>query len=258
MTDNYDPATDAFESYNAAIEAKRIRGDQHSWNDRPWQRMEVIGDCTLFLGDCLEIMPTLGKVDAVVTDPPYGIGADKKNAHSSIRDNPEWASLGWDQRRPDITPLKWFREVAIWGGNYFADLLPASGGWLVWRKPQAETGFSLSDAELCWTNKPISTRVRTFPRRDGNLHPTQKPVAVMEWTLSFIEGLSVLDPYMGSGTTGVACVKAGKGFIGIERHEPYFNIACERIRKAYAQPDMFIEQAKQPSPVQQPLFGGDA
>lgn len=217
----------------------------------------IIGDCRLLLGDCLEILPTLGKVDAVVTDPPYGIGADKKNAHSSIRDNPEWDALGWDRKRPDVSSLKWFKEVAIWGGNYFADVLPASSGWLVWRKPEAETGFSLADAELCWTNKAISTRMRTFPRRDGNTHPTQKPIAVMEWTLSFFDGLSVVDPYMGSGTTGLACIKAGKGFTGIELHEPYFDIACERIRKAYAQPDMFVTP-QGPSPVQELLFAPPA
>ena len=148
-------------------------------------REEIIGDCRLILGDCLEILPTLGKVDAVVTDPPYGIGADKKNAHSSIRDNDAWDNGDWDKKRPDaalIQSLKWYREVAIWGGNYFADLLPASSGWLVWRKPEAETGFSLADAELCWTNKPMSARMRTLPRRDGNEHPTQKPVSVMQWS----------------------------------------------------------------------------
>lgn len=218
-------------------------------------RVEIIGDCTLLLGDAIEILPTLGKVDAVVTDPPYGIGADKKNAHSSIRDNDTWADGGWDEKRPAaalIQSLKWYREVAIWGGNYFADLLPASSGWLVWRKPEAETGFSLADAELCWTNKPMSARMRTLPRRDGNEHPTQKPVSVMAWTLEYITGAVVVDPFMGSGTTGVACAKLGRNFTGIEIEPRYFDIACRRIEEAYRQPRLFTEP--KPAPKQEALL----
>lgn len=220
-------------------------------------RVEQIGDCTLYLGDCAHVLPALGAIESVVTDPPYGIGADKKKAHSSIRDNGAWKDNGWDNGRPSSTVfyrLLQADEVAIWGGNYFADLLPASGGWLVWRKPEAETGFSLADGELCWTNKEFALRIRTLPRRDGNVHPTQKPVEVMQWTLQFIKGLNILDPFMGSGTTGVACVKMGRRFTGIEINEEYFDIACERIRKAYAQPDMFIER---PAPAKQlSMLGG--
>jgi len=210
-------------------------------------RVETIGDATLYCGDCLEILPTLSKVDAVVTDPPYGIGADKAKAHSSIRDNGAWASGGWDSGRPDeglIRSLVSFGHAAIWGGNYFADLLPASSGWLVWRKPQAETGFSLADVELCWTSKSFAARTRTLPRRDGNDHPTQKPVSVMLWTLDVMGGETILDPFAGSGTTGVACVKMGKRFIGIERDPRYFDVMCERILAAVRQPDMFVERAK--------------
>ena len=119
-------------------------------------RIEVIGNATLYLGDCRDILPTLPKVDAVVTDPPYGIGAAKAGAHSSIRDNAAWESQAWDDSRPDCSVFAMILaaspNVAIWGGNYFADLLPASSGWLCWRKPQAETGFSLADVELCWTS----------------------------------------------------------------------------------------------------------
>ena len=145
-----------------------------------------IGDATLYRGDCMEVLPTLGRFDAVITDPPYGIGADKNGAHSSIRDNRKWAADGWDKDRPDAglfaSILLMAPEVAIWGGNYFADFLPASAAWLIWRKPEAETGFSMSDAELCWTNAGFSARMKTFTRRDGNMYPTQKPVSVMAWT----------------------------------------------------------------------------
>lgn len=222
-------------------------------------RTEHIGDCTLYLGDCRDILPTLGKVDAVVTDPPYGIGAAKKNAHSSIRDNDAWVNADWDDGRPPRTIFHRMleaREVAIWGGNYFADLLPASSAWLAWIKPEAETGFSLADMELCWTNKGFAARTKTLMRRDGNLHPTQKPVPVMLWTLGFIDARHVVDPFMGSGTTGVACVNLGRSFTGIEAHEPYFDIACRRIEEAYRQPRLFTEPPTKP--VQTSIFDGAA
>jgi site-specific DNA-methyltransferase (adenine-specific) len=196
----------------------------------------TIGRATLHLGDCRDILPTLPKVDAVVTDPPYGIDMAKKGAHSSIAQNDKWPVLEWDKDRPDPAIfsqiLGMAPAVAIWGGNYFADLLPASSAWLSWRKPEAETGFSLADIELCWTSLSFAARCRTYARRDGNDHPTQKPVSIMLWTLDFVPGQVVCDPFMGSGTTGVAAVQMGRDFIGIERHEPYFDIACKRIEDA--------------------------
>ena len=213
----------------------------------------VIGDATLYLGDCMDILPTLGMVDAVITDPPYGIGADKKGAHSSIRDDVQWSHQGWDEGRP---PRALFAQMlsmapasAIWGGNYFADLLPASSGWLCWRKPEAETGFSLADVELCWTNQQFAARTKTFQRRDGNQHPTQKPVAVMAWSIGFMPGKSVLDPFMGSGTTGVACIQLGRKFIGIERDPKYFDIACKRIEQAVAQGKLFEPEPYKPEQI---------
>lgn len=215
-------------------------------------REEILAEgVRLLLGDCREILPTLGKFDAVVTDPPYGINAAKGGAHSSIRDNDAWEAKSWDEARPDeafIRSLAVYSEAAIWGGNYFADLLPASSGWLVWRKPQAETGFSLADVELCWTNKKFSARTKTLVRRDGNVHPTQKPVELMSWTLSFIAGRGIVDPFMGSGTTGVAAVKLGRRFTGIEIDPTYFEIAVRRIGEALKQPDMFIAP---PAPAKQ-------
>jgi len=206
----------------------------------------IIGNATLYLGDCRDVLPTLGKVDAVVTDPPYGIGADKKNAHSSIRDNPDWADMGWDSERPDkaiFDKISGYPSV-IWGGNYFADWLSASSGWLAWVKPQAGTGFSLADMELAWTNRPIACRTFFGERRDGNEHPTQKTVAVMKWSIGFVpKAETILDPFMGSGTTGVAAVQMGRKFIGIERETKYFDIACKRIEDAQRQGDLFIGSA---------------
>ena len=208
----------------------------------------IIGNATLYLGDCRDILPRLGKVDAVVTDPPYGVQAAKLGAHSSIRDNDNWENQDWDNERPDNEVfqilLACADHAAIWGGNYFADLLAPSSGWLVWRKPEAETGFSLADVELCWTSGDFASRCKTYLRRDGNDHPTQKPVSIMLWTLGFFPNAqTILDPFMGSGTTGVAAIQMGRKFIGIEREPKYFEIAVRRIQEAQRQGDFFIEGA---------------
>ncbi len=218
-----------------------------------WKRKEQIGDCTLYLGDCLEVMSAIDPVDAVVTDPPYGINAarDRNSEKHGWRDFPV---TGWDKQRPSpeafAAVLKVAKHHIIWGGNYFSDLLPASDKWLVWDKCQSE--FSLADVELAWCSFKGAARRINYPRskalQDGKVHHTQKALEVMEWSLAQLpKGLAtVLDPYMGSGTTGVACAKHGFRFVGIEISEYYFDIACERIRKAYAQPDMFVERASEP------------
>lgn len=216
----------------------------------PWKRREVIGSCTLYLGDCLEILPTLGKVDAVVTDPPYGIGFASQPTKWQRRAGKQ--ARDWDDRSVERLPeLLALGDIqAVWGGNYY--VLPPSRGWMSWYKPDAPP--SMASIELCWTNldrnaRQISQSIgATNAERVG--HPTQKPLAVMLWQLGqFPSARSILDPFMGSGTTGVACVKAGRSFIGIEIDEGYFNIACDRIRKAYDQPDMFVA-APEPKPEQ--------
>lgn len=208
-------------------------------------RIEQIGDCTLHLGDCLEILPTLGKVDAVVTDPPYGIGEDggrfRGRKGQNIRVLPKG---GWDGCTPALEVFDMLRacstEQIIWGGNYFADKLPPSKGWLYWQKLM---GGDFSDGELAWTSRDRALREFTkCPKGQGAEHPTQKPVEVMEWCLAFLpNATTICDPFMGSGTTGVACVATDRRFIGIERHEPYFDIACRRIEEAYRQPRLFAE-----------------
>ena len=218
---------------------------------QPWKRKVVIGDCVLYQGDCLKIMPVLGKVDAVVTDPPFGInyaanpivGKGKKSSNHVAKD--------WDSSAPDIAAiLPAASKHIIWGGNYFD--LPPVRGWLTWFKPDAPP--SLGQFEMAWTSLDRTTRqlcqsiAATNAERIG--HPTQKPVALMRWCLGFLpDAKTILDPFMGSGTTGVACVKTGRSFIGIELDPDYFDIACRRIQEAYAQPDMFIEP-KAPTPKQ--------
>lgn len=231
-------------------------------------REETIGDCRLLLGDCREILPTLGKVDAVVTDPPYGIDFGRGGGFSASHGWGAWReNVAWDATRPEPEVFKLLisaaKEHIIWGGNYFADLLPPRMRWLIWDKGQR--GFSLADFEMAWTSQDKASRIFSYGRGNEkgfapgskeqrkflNGHPTQKPLEVMRWCLGFLpDATTVLDPFMGSGTTGVACVKLGRKFIGIEIEEKYFDIACKRIRDAYNQPDLFIESAK-PQPPQQ-------
>ena len=219
----------------------------------------VIGDAELYLADCMEILPTLPKVDAVITDPPYGIGAAKAKAHSSIRDCELWEKKDWDDATViDLLGILSKGEIqAAWGGNYYS--MPASSGWLVWRKPEAETGFSLADVELCWTNQSFAARCKTFPRRDGNQHPTQKPVELMAWCIKQLRSpQTILDPFMGSGTTGVAAIQLGRKFIGIEREPKYFEIACKRIEQAVAQGKLFSDEPIESMASQAGLFDAES
>lgn len=214
---------------------------------------------TLHLGDCREILPTLGKVDAVVTDPPYGIGRDGKPKSSSRHGGHKgYEARGWDSERPAREVFDSIRALApvcaIWGGNYFADLLPATSKWLSWDKGQR---IDQADAELAWTSLPGALRVFTLNRaeiaKDGAVHPTQKPVKLMAWTLAEIDAHGVvLDPFMGSGTTGIACVRRHCAFVGIERDLSYFDIACRRISDELKRPRLDLTPA--PKPVQEALL----
>lgn len=211
----------------------------------------------LYLGDCREILPTLAKVDAVVTDPPYGIAHLWKGGFS---DKHGWGKAKgesvtrneWDEKPLDLQMLSIVRgageKQVIWGGNYFE--LPPTRCWLIWNKP--ERNFTLAEAELAWTNIDAVVRVFDGPRSDhGREHPTQKPLDLMKWCIEKTKARTILDPFMGSGTTGVAAVKLGRKFIGIEIEPKYFEIACKRISEALKQPDMFIES---PKPFKQETF----
>lgn len=221
-------------------------------------REEIIGDCRLILGDCLEVMPTLGKVDAVVTDPPYGIG--EHGGACRTRGAPGYAkheNLGWDTKRPEWLGclLEYGDDQIVWGGNYFADLLPPTMGWLYWRKLM---GGDFSDGELAWTSRQRALREFVkCPKGIDKRHPCEKPVELMQWCLGFLPNAkTILDPFMGSGTTGVACVNLDRKFIGIEIEPKYFDISCKRIEEAYRQPRLFNEP--EPKPVQTNLLDGDA
>lgn len=218
----------------------------------PWKRHERIGDCDLYLGDCLEVLPALGQVDAVVTDPPYGIGYQKGSGGRGehTRRNHSKPIIGDD--RP-FDPSPWTRWTCIlWGANHFAKMLPDGGRWLAWNKlGSLEPWDSFSDVEFAWHSKRGADRIFSLlwkgiaqgVKDDGGVrgHPTQKPVALMEWCLGFVpDADTILDPFMGSGTTLVACARRGRKGIGIELDPDYFDVACKRVEEAYRQPDLFI------------------
>ena len=203
-------------------------------------KVEHIGDATLYLGDCREILPTLPKVDAVVTDPPYGLG-DRWTGGTWGADPMYQDAREWDRPVSQVLidlVIAQGESAIVWGGNYY--LVPPSRCWLSWRKSSRMA--TMADFELAWTNLDRPSKEITEDRNpDGKrTHPTQKPVRVMQWTLGFIPTARlILDPFMGSGTPGVACANLGRKFIGIEISEKYFDIACERIAAAYAQGRLF-------------------
>ena len=197
----------------------------------------------LYLGDCLEVKKSMPdkSVDAVITDPPYGL--DKKWTGGT------WFTRGvykdgvsWDKKVPTeiILSLTKYPVCVIWGGNYYE--LPPARCWLLWDKPNAVP--TMGQFEMAWTNldKPsnkFSHSVNGWKRE----HPTEKPVALMKWILEKYthEGDTILDPFMGSGTTGVACVQTGRNFIGIEIDPTYFAIAERRIKEAQEQLKLELE-----------------
>lgn len=221
-------------------------------------REEIIGDCRLILGDCEQVLHDLPTFDAVVSDPPYGLGeaAGKNKSRGNIAVAKDYGDDQWDNKpiSDDLLHmmLESGRHKIIFGGNYYA--LPATSCWLVWDKLNGDNDFA--DCELAWTNLPKAVRrirylwngmLRANGEERGD-HPTQKPVGVMSWSLSHLPAgtQTIIDPFMGSGTTGVACALAGLTFTGIEREERYHSAACRRIEAAYKQPRLFAEPVAKP------------
>lgn len=205
-------------------------------------RVERIGLATLYCGDCREIAPTLPRPAAVITDPPYGIGINRSNRLSVSRG---FGADTWDKAPMSgdwIAALADMADVVVlWGGNYYS--LPPCRRFLVWDKDN--DGRDFADGEFAWTN--VDAVARIFRMRPQNMdggkeHPTQKPVALMRWCIEQARvppGGMILDPYMGSGSTGVAAVEMRHPFLGIEIEPRYFDIACRRIEQAQRQGDMF-------------------
>jgi DNA modification methylase len=220
-------------------------------------REVTIGDCRLIQGDCLEVMPGLGPVDAVVTDPPYGMGFVSNHRiikHKKIANDKTDCLLVWacglDALHSKYIWMRWdnIREI------------PKPKSLITWVKNNHSMGDLSHEhsrkTEVCAFFQGVDHKfpsgrpsdVVLCQRTSNNYHPTEKPVRLMQEVIGWTIG-AVLDPFMGSGTTGVACVKEGRAFIGIEMDPDYFDIAVKRIREAYAQPDMFVAPPP-PAPVQ--------
>ncbi|MDY6789882.1 MAG: DNA methyltransferase [Thermodesulfobacteriota bacterium] len=207
----------------------------------------------LYCADCLEIMPRLEPVDLVLTDPPYGCNFNftKKRNRTSVLSrgygpyktkDRAWKNIIGDDQEFNPSHLLPYPEVIIWGANYFSHRLPVSKGWMIWDKKAHTSSDNHGDCELAWTN--LSIPIRRFvhlwrgvirageenPKNGGKLHPAQKPIALIQWCLSFskTKGI-VLDSYLGSGTTAVACERINRRWIGIEISEEYCEIAKQRI-----------------------------
>jgi DNA modification methylase len=202
----------------------------------------------IYQSDCLEVMKGMAdkSVDAVITDPPYGIGQDRKKvmAREQMAKPIDYGEFSWDYEPATAEQIdeliRVSKEQVIFGGNYF--VLPPSSSWIVWDK--LNTG-DFADCELAWTSHNKAVRKFTYvwngmikQKPEKRYHPTQKPLALMLWVLENYTnpGDTILDPFMGSGTTGVACFQTGRNFIGIEIDKDYYKIARQRIKEALMQP----------------------
>jgi len=210
----------------------------------------IIGDCTLYQGDCLEILPTLGKVDAAITDPPYGVNFKYESHDDTNHGYKEWCAE-WKQELDNVVD----GPMAISCG--IANIQDwANPTWILcWHKPasmgRCAVGFNNWEPVLIYgkvRNGQIADvfKAPILPDKSLDGHPCPKPLG---WGMALVERITklediILDPFAGSGTTGVACAKLGRKFIGIELEPKYFDIACKRIEDAYRQPDMFVEQPK--------------
>ena len=215
----------------------------------------VIGDATLYLADCMEVLPTLPKVDAVITDPPFGVGNFVQTS-GNVRGRGDFRGLSveWNELPPPPEFFDLVKRISkhriIWGANFF-NCFEDKGGAIIWDKAQPMPNFSKADIASCthfqkteivripWTNFNVAREAETS-------HQCERPVALYEWCINYIPNVqSVLDPFLGSGSCGVAALRTGRKFIGIEREPKYFEIACKRIQNAVNQGQLFAEPVKQ-------------
>ena len=213
-------------------------------------RKEVLADgMEVWLGDCRDVLPLIGRVDAVVTDPPYGLGDWNNRGTNAKRPFDSEFTQEWDCgiNENDVRSLLSIGKYQIlWGANYYLDALPRTKQIFIWNK--GIRGMHFNDCEIAWCSQwREASRVFDFSpsSQEAKEHQTQKPIALMNWCVGRLpyDARLILDPYMGSGTTGVACVNLGRKFIGIEIEPKYFDIARRRISDALKQPRLPLAES---------------
>ena len=235
----------------------------------------VIGNATLYLGDCLEVMPTLAKVDAVITDPPYGIntksdGLGKLSPWGDLINSAHWYAAWMREARARLQPTRGCMWTCLnWRSMVTFQKAACDIAWpieslMVWDKEWIGPGglrglrpsyelvalFAHGDFGIADRGLPDVQRFKVGSHKP-NGHPAEKPISLMDFCVRHSPG-AVLDPFMGSGTTGVAAVRAGRSFVGVEMDQRWFDIACERISRAQAQGSLLQPEA--PAPTQDGLF----
>lgn len=200
----------------------------------------------LFLSDWEDVIGNLKKIDAVITDPPYGIDfSHAGGCVTGVASGTKFAGVEIIGDDSPFDPTPWLNHpiVVLFGANHFASRLPDSPCWLVWDKRDSTGTNDQADCELAWTNIKSPARLKRHlwngmlkdsERGEQRLHPTQKPVCLMSWCMDQTgvkPNHTVLDPFMGSGSTGIACLRTGRNFIGIEIDQHFFSIACQRFQK---------------------------
>lgn len=225
-------------------------------------RKEIIGPCTLYLGDCRELLQQLPRVYAVVSDPQYGAGRFVSTHNSGrtgmgatmTRTDGDFKPTQADSADFDPRPWLDFPELILWGANHYCDALPRGNRWLAWDKLDGKTPVpGASDLELAWTSAKGPSRTFTHLWRGimrageenvvngGKVHPYQKPVALMAWCIGLLKATNspILDPHMGSASTGIAAIRANRNFVGCEVEPTHFEVACSRIENELRQERMF-------------------
>jgi site-specific DNA-methyltransferase (adenine-specific) len=193
----------------------------------------------IYNADCREVLPELGIYDLCLTDPPYGIGTWSATGGNSLSQSEAEEINKWD-KMPEAELLKLIKRSSInmivWGGNHFMNVLGSCRTPLIWDK--GIRGMHFADGEMAWTNfdfgalRIFSFNVATGDTKGNRLHPTQKPLNLMKWCINFLPKCkTILDPFMGSGTTLEAAKDLGRSAVGIELEEKYCEIAAKRLKQ---------------------------